>query len=373
VITFYPKKLVHFVRTHGAARGTIDNEIGIGDDGSQVLTFRFRICLDGVKDGSTEEIEFGEKMTEEYLDAVRTTLAAVRARVAASSPTTKPRGRSAAITGAGGGLGRQVALQLWKLGYQVFGTARRSSDVDEVEAASGGAVKLTICDVTDEAAVNSWVNSVSSEVGSSGLDVLVSNAGILTVGPLETISLDRVRQAFEVNVFGSLAVINAFLPALRAAKGRIIQVGSMTGTFPVPFAGPACASKAALESFAAVYRCELKQFGIDFIMIRPGNMRTGGPDKATSDLEAAEKGLTAEQRRLYGVEFGAASRALDAMQHKGIEAAEAAEAVIDAIQQTPAPIGVPVGPEAKEILKLVRERTDAELDAMRREFLGLDA
>jgi Acetylaranotin biosynthesis cluster protein L len=88
VVTFYPKKLVHFVRTHGAARGNIDNEIGIGDDGSHVLTFRFCICLDGVEDGSAEEMEFGEKMTEEYLNAVRTTLAAVRARIVASSPTT---------------------------------------------------------------------------------------------------------------------------------------------------------------------------------------------------------------------------------------------------------------------------------------------
>jgi hypothetical protein len=86
VVTFYPKRLVHFVRTHGAARGTIDNEIGLADDGSHVLTFRFRICLDGVEEGSAEEMEFGEKMTEEYLDAVRTTLAAVRARIVAPPP-----------------------------------------------------------------------------------------------------------------------------------------------------------------------------------------------------------------------------------------------------------------------------------------------
>jgi Acetylaranotin biosynthesis cluster protein L len=88
VVTFYPKRLVHFVRTHGAARGTIDNEISVADDGSTALTFRFRICLDGVEEGSAEEKAFGEKMTEEYLDAVRTTLAAVRARIATPSTTT---------------------------------------------------------------------------------------------------------------------------------------------------------------------------------------------------------------------------------------------------------------------------------------------
>ena len=284
-----------------------------------------------------------------------------------------PNGRSAAVTGAGGGLGRETALRLASMGYRVFGIARKDKDVAEVEAASAGAVAMSICDVTDEAAVNTWARSVSSTLGPRGLDVLVSNAGILTVGPMETIPLHSVRYAFEVNVFGSLAVINAFLPALRAARGRIVQVGSMTGSFPVPFAGPACASKAALESFAAAYRTELKPFGIDFVMARPGNMATGGPAKVTTDLQAASESMTPEQRSLYGTEFGAAAAALDEMQHGGLDVALAADYVIDAIQRTPAPIAVAVGAEAENILKLVREKTDAELDAMRREFLGLGA
>ena len=284
-----------------------------------------------------------------------------------------PNGRSAAVTGAGGGLGRETALRLASMGYRVFGIARKDKDVAEVEAASAGAVAMSICDVTDEAAVNTWARSVSSTLGPRGLDVLVSNAGILTVGPMETIPLHSVRYAFEVNVFGSLAVINAFLPALRAARGRIVQVGSMTGSFPVPFAGPACASKAALESFAAAYRTELKPFGIDFVMARPGNMATGGPAKVTTDLQEASESMTPEQRSLYGTEFGAAAAALDEMQHGGLDVALAADYVIDAIQRTPAPIAVAVGAEAEKILKLVREKTDAELDAMRRQFLGLGA
>src|SRR6478672_3927432 len=284
-----------------------------------------------------------------------------------------PDGGSAAVTGAGGGLGREVALQLARMGYRVFGIARNDEEIAEVEATSAGAVQMSICDVTNEAAVNTWAKSVSSTLGPSGLDVLVSNAGILTIGPMETIPLRSVRYAFEVNVFGSLAVINAFLPALRAARGRIVQVGSMTGSFPVPFAGPACASKAALESFAAVYRAELKPFGIDFVMARPGNMRTGGPAKATEDLQEASESMTPEQRSLYGTEFGAAAAALDDMQHHGLDVALAADFVSDAVHRTPAPICIAVGPEAENILKLVREKTDAELDAMRRQFLGLDA
>ncbi|MCX5088284.1 SRPBCC family protein [Streptomyces sp. NBC_00365] len=85
VVTFYPKQRVHFVRTHGTARGTIDNEIGLGDAGELTLTFSFRIVVDGVEPGGTEENEFASHMEADYLDAVRTTLKAVRGRVAGAA------------------------------------------------------------------------------------------------------------------------------------------------------------------------------------------------------------------------------------------------------------------------------------------------
>lgn len=81
VVTFYPKKLVHFVRTHGNARGTIDNEICIDEAGNDVLKFSFRLVVDGITEGSAEEAAFGEQMQSDYLDAVHTTLQAVRERI----------------------------------------------------------------------------------------------------------------------------------------------------------------------------------------------------------------------------------------------------------------------------------------------------
>lgn len=81
VVTFYPKKLVHFVRTHGSARGTIDNEICTDEAGNDVLKFSFRLVVDGIAEGSAEEAAFGEKMQSDYLDAVHTTLQAVRERI----------------------------------------------------------------------------------------------------------------------------------------------------------------------------------------------------------------------------------------------------------------------------------------------------
>ncbi|MGW6401305.1 SRPBCC family protein [Streptomyces sp. NPDC055134] len=88
VVTFYPKQRVHFVRTHGTARGTIDNEIALDDAGEPTLTFSFRIVVDGVQPGSAEEKDFAAHMEADYLDAVQTTLKAVRGRAAGATTGT---------------------------------------------------------------------------------------------------------------------------------------------------------------------------------------------------------------------------------------------------------------------------------------------
>jgi ketosteroid isomerase-like protein len=89
VVTFYPQRRVHFVRIHGSVRGTIDNEIVL-DDGEHVLRFTFRLLIDGLVEGSPEEAEIGERMQHDYLDAVRTTLRAVRERIASGPSFTSP-------------------------------------------------------------------------------------------------------------------------------------------------------------------------------------------------------------------------------------------------------------------------------------------
>jgi NAD(P)-dependent dehydrogenase (short-subunit alcohol dehydrogenase family) len=275
------------------------------------------------------------------------------------------------VTGAGSGLGRDIALGLAGKGYRVFGTAILSDEIADLTKASVGAVSLSQCDITNEAAVKVWAGAVTTQ-NKGSIDLLISNAGILTPGPLEVLPLSAIRHEFEVNVFGALSVVNAFLPALRKARGRIVQVSTMTATLPFPFNGPSGASKAAFDALAAVYRAELKPFGVDVVLAIAGNMRTGGPAKTAAALQRVAEQMTSEQRELYGKAFDTFTTSLNNMQGSGLDSVSAANRVIELSEQVPAPSRGAVGADAEEILRLVREKSDAELDAMRLHMVGLE-
>lgn len=287
------------------------------------------------------------------------------------APASEHSGRSAVVTGAGGGLGRDIALGLAAKGYVVFGTALSPAEVDDLKDVSGGRVSLAVCDITKEQAVKVWAGGVSDALSDGGLNLLISNAGILTPGPLEVLPLDAIRHEFDVNVFGALSVMNAFLPALRRARGRIVQISTWTASVPLPFNGPSGASKAAMEVFATVYRAELKRFGVDVVIAPAGNMRTGGPAKTAAALKRVADGMTPQQRELYGQTFTSFAAALNSMQNSGLDSAAAARRVIELAEQVPAPSRAPIGADSEEMLRVVREKSDAEQDTLRLQLAGL--
>ena len=266
--------------------------------------------------------------------------------------------RSAVVTCAGSGLGRDIALGLAAKGYRVFGTAISSDEIADLKKVSGGAANLNQCDITDEAAVKAWAGEVTIQ-NEGCIDLLINNAGILTPGPLEILPLNAIRHEFEVNVFGALSVMNAFLPALRKVRGRIVQISTWTASLPLPFNGPSGASKAATEVFAAVYRAELKHLGVEVVVAPAGNMRTGGPAKTAAALARVADGMTPEQRELYGQTFATFANGLNAMQNSGLDSVSAARRVIEIAEQVPAPSRAPVGEDAEEMLRFVHEKSDA--------------
>ncbi|HZS40399.1 MAG TPA: SDR family NAD(P)-dependent oxidoreductase [Polyangia bacterium] len=278
--------------------------------------------------------------------------------------------RTVAITGAGGGLGRATALAFAAKGYRVFGTALKPANITDLKQASNGAVRLTICDITDERAVAAWAREVADQT-KGGLDLLIQNAGTLTPGPLEALKLDAIKREFDVNVFAALTVTNAFLPALRKQRGRIVYISTWTASLPLPFNGPSGASKAALEVIATIHRAELKPFGVEVVVAAPGNMRTGGPALVAAALQKIAGDFTDEQRKLYGKSFGAFADKLNTMQGSGMSAEDAAARVVAIAEQNPAPILAGVGEEAEAILRYVREAPTAAQDLRRLEMVGL--
>lgn len=175
------------------------------------------------------------------------------------------------VTGASSGIGAAIVREMAERGFRVFGTVRRARDAAGVEAAGGIPVTL---DVAYVPGIERAKDAVERGLNGLPLRALVNNAGVPAVGALEHLDLDVLRKALEVNVVGAVAVTQAFLPLLRAAKGRVVNISSVSARMALPFAGPYAASKAALEAISDSLRRELLPTGVDVIVIQPGSVRT---------------------------------------------------------------------------------------------------
>ncbi len=190
------------------------------------------------------------------------------------------------ITGVSTGLGLSAAEVLAGANYHIFGSVRKQSDAERLEGRLGEKFTPLLFDVTDGAAIQAAAAQVEAALDGQVLNGLVNNAGIGSGGPLMHQPLDEIRHLFEVNVFGMLAVTQAFLPLLgadlsrRGPPGRIVNMSSVGGKLTRPYLASYCASKHALESFSDGLRCELNLYGIDVIVIEPGAVRTPIWDKA---------------------------------------------------------------------------------------------
>lgn len=195
--------------------------------------------------------------------------------------------RHVVITGASTGIGYATVRELIDHEYHVFGSVRKAADAERLQEAFGESFTPLLFDVTDAPAIQAAVEQVRTALGEEdNLVGLVNNAGVAVAGPLMHLPVAELRQQFEVNLFGLVAVTQAFLPLLGARPdttvmpGRIINLSSVSGRIAYPFMGPYAASKHALEGLSDSLRRELMLYGIDVILIEPGSVRTPIWDKA---------------------------------------------------------------------------------------------
>ncbi|MDR3215550.1 MAG: SDR family NAD(P)-dependent oxidoreductase [Bacilli bacterium] len=174
------------------------------------------------------------------------------------------------ITGGSSGIGKYCCTYFNKLGYEVITGAR---SIDKMKDLQQVGIKTHYLDLNDDDSIKAFVMFIKKET--THVDVLINNAGYGSFGALEDVSINEAKRQFEVNVFGLMAITQALLPLMRIQKqGQIINISSIAGRVYTPLGGWYYASKHALEALSDVLRLELKEFGIDVIVIEPGGTQT---------------------------------------------------------------------------------------------------
>lgn len=174
------------------------------------------------------------------------------------------------ITGASSGIGKETARLLSQRGYKVYGAARRIDKMKELEQFG---VKLLEMDVTDDDSMTAGITSIIKNEGR--IDVLVNNAGYGSYGALEDVPMSEAKYQFEVNIFGLARLTQLVLPYMRQQhSGRIINISSIGGRIGEPHGAWYHATKFAVEGLSDSLRMELKEFGIDVVVIQPGAIKT---------------------------------------------------------------------------------------------------
>ncbi len=257
------------------------------------------------------------------------------------------------ITGASTGIGRACAEHLDGLGFTVLAGVRKQPDADSLRTAGAGRIQTLMLDVTDGESIDAAMRTVDS-AAPGGLAGLVNNAGIAIGGPAEFVALAEWRRVLEVNLLGQIAVTQAALPALRRARGRVVNMTSVGGRLAIPFFGPYHASKFALEATTDVLRMELRRFGVGVVAIEPGAVATPiwGKGRETSDQAIASMPVEAEQ--LYGAGLQALRRAIDDAERSGVAPIEVARAVEHALTARRPRARYVVGRDAKIRLAVAR-------------------
>ena len=179
------------------------------------------------------------------------------------------------ITGAGSGFGRDAAVQLAARGHKLIATVETEAQAAALAAAHPEltVAKLDITNPDDVAKLDQW-----------DLDVLVANAGRGQTGPITVLPMARLRAVFEVNVFGTFAVVQRVAAAMRRKRaGRILIVSSIAGVRTGVGSGPYAMTKHALQAMGGVLRNELAPFGVDVALINPGPYATGFNDRMANE------------------------------------------------------------------------------------------
>ncbi|QVM90576.1 SDR family oxidoreductase [Pseudomonas entomophila] len=261
------------------------------------------------------------------------------------------------ITGCSSGIGRALADAFRDAGHEVWATARKAQDVEQLAAAGFNARQLDVNDATALACLAEELQH---------LDILINNAGYGAMGPLLDGGVEAMRQQFETNVFALVGVTRALFPLLRRARGLVVNIGSVSGVLVTPFAGAYCASKAAVHGLSDALRLELSPFGVRVMEVQPGAIAS---QFASNAQQQAEQVLAADSP-WWPLREQVQARAR-ASQDRPTPAAAFAQGLLAATRKSPTPALVRLGNGSTALPLMARLLPQRLLDWVLRKRFGL--
>jgi NAD(P)-dependent dehydrogenase (short-subunit alcohol dehydrogenase family) len=239
--------------------------------------------------------------------------------------------KAVVVTGASTGIGEACALRLDNMGFIVFAGVRKQADGDALRSKASSRLTPIMLDVTDAESIAAAAETVTAARDGAGISGLVNNAGIAVGGPIEFVPIDQLRRQLEVNVIGQVAVTQAFMPLLRMRRGRIVNIGSVSGKLSSPFTGPYAASKFAMEAITDAMRLELRPWGMQVVIVEPGSIATPIWDKSLSEARQMFRELPEQAHRLYDEAIEKMFTFMEEAAARGIASDEVAKAVAHAL------------------------------------------
>ena len=282
-----------------------------------------------------------------------------------------PNQKTVVITGASSGIGRSSAGRMVQSGWRVFATVRKTQDGDQLRYDFGTSVTPLIMDVTSQSSVTAAVEQVAPLLQDSGLDGLVNVAGVGKVRPVEYMTQGDLQQIFDINVFGQIAVTRAFLPLLRTARGRIVNISSVGAHIAIPFGSLINATKSAFGILNDTLRLELHPFGIHVSVVEPGAIKTPAVGKTLGDIEAVIRSLPPKGVAQYGDMLRVFARRAYEREMNGSSPDVVAQAIYRALTVARPRTRYRVGKHATLLATLAAFLPDRLLDPLRFRIAGM--
>jgi NAD(P)-dependent dehydrogenase (short-subunit alcohol dehydrogenase family) len=262
-------------------------------------------------------------------------------------------------------MGTEITKLLLTNGYRVIATVLDDKEASHLKAAAPRVEQIHKLDLANADSVLADLKRLAIPA----LDAVIVSAAIGPTGPLEIAPLALLRRTLEINTIAAAAIFQACMPALCAAKGRLVLISSFAGKIGLPFLGHYVASKHALEGLGDVMRREAKPRGVDVILIEPGGVKTPMVAGQLEDVARDRAALSPADSERYGAMYDnflvLVKRSLDTM----LEPSAVAQAVIGALQANPPQARYQVGEDSKFLCDTAR-KSDAEIDAVVAGFVG---